>query len=155
MKKVVFNLLAVAVAVLTTMTALTSCEDNPYGERELEGNTFGYEIFFADQTQSLGYSFQNGVGEFDFWETSIFEPEKSPWIVSVTLESGYITSAGTTNRFTFFTNVEPNTSGIDREGVILVKTSDRGRNEVLVTRHRILQKATTRDGALYKVPESQ
>ena len=142
MKKVVFNLLAVA--VLTTLTALTSCDDNPYGERELEG--VGYFTMYADQTQyNMGVS---SSVSFEWW-VSIAEPENYPWIISVTPENG-----ASTNECTYFINVEPNTSGIDRVAVILFKSRDRGRNEVLVSKRHILQKATTRDGQLYKVPES-
>ena len=154
MKKVVLNLLAVA--VLTTLTALTSCDDDHGGERVIsEGR---YQILYADQTQSSTMGMTSN-GAFEWW-ASIEEPERSPWIISITPESGGKISTPDgqtigTGKATFVVNVEPNTSGIDREAIILFKFRYMSRKEVLVDKIRIMQKATTMDGQLYEVPESQ
>ena len=145
MRKVVFNLLAVA--VLTTLTALTSCDDDKAGERFLGDGV--YEILYADQTQTYNMGMWTNVGTFEWW-ASIEEPEKSPWIISLTPESG-----GETTHAACVINIEPNTSGIDREAFILFKHRYISRQEVLVFRYHIKQLATTRDGQLYIVPDSQ
>jgi len=146
MRKVVFNLLAVA--VLTTLTALTSCDKNDELSYRVVSDGEAHQTIYADQTTNNGLSFKSST-TFVWW-TSIEEPEKSPWIISITPESG-----GATNESTIFINVEPNTSGIDREAVILMNTLHIGRTEVLVDRIYFRQLATTRDGQLYIVPDSQ
>ena len=157
MRKVVFNLLAVA--VLTTLTALTSCDDDNDGERYVGSGV--HAILYADQTQSspMGSSTSGFAGSFEWW-ASIEEPERYPWMISITPESGGKISTPDgqtigTSVAAFVVNVEPNTSGIDREAFILFKQRYISRKEVLVWRFYIMQKATTMDGQLYEVPESQ
>ena len=146
MKKQVFNLLAVA--VLTTLTALTSCDKNDELSYRVVSDGEWHQTIYADQTTSYGMPFTSST-TFVWW-TSIVESAENSWIISITPESG-----GATNESTIFINVEPNTSGIDREAVILMNILYIGRTEVLVDRIYFRQLATTKDGQLYIVPDSQ
>ena len=147
MKKRIFNLLAVA--VLTALTALTSCDKNDELTYRVVGNGIMHQIIYADQTRSYGLGVESSTALFVWWTSyEIVEPAKN-WIISITPNSG-----SPTNNCVFYVNVEPNTSGIDRETVILMHQLYIGRNEVLIERIRFRQLATTMEGQLYKVPES-
>ena len=148
MKKRVFNLLVLA--VVTTLTALTSCDKNDELSYRVISEGLMHQTIYADQTKSYSLGFVHG-DTFVWWTSwEIVEPADNSWITSITPEAG-----GPTRECTIFINVEPNTSGIDREAVILMNTMYIKSNEVLIQRIYFRQLATTRDGQLYEVSESQ
>ena len=147
MKKQVFNLLVLA--VVTTLTALTSCDKNDELSYRVVSDGIGHQTIYADETK-WSWGLTAGVGTFVWWTSwDIVSPAENSWIISITPESG----ARPTNKCAFVINVEPNTSGIDREAVLLMHTLYTKSNEVLIDRIYFRQLATTMEGQLYKVPE--
>ena len=146
MKKVVFNLFFVA--VLTTLTALTSCDKNDKRHVGYQVSGSLNQTLYADQTEGHSLTFTaNGLTATTScaW-TSIIEPiENSSWI-SITPDSG-----DASKECTVSINLKPNTSGVDRVAVILINFPYILENEVATMRIHITQKATTEDGLLYEV----